>query len=83
MKVHLQCVDQISGNVCLGQSGDVVERFGRIIWHESVHGDLFGINVESVCQTLRQIGEDLVSRVLGMYDEIVVERIAKADLDEG
>jgi hypothetical protein len=80
VKVELQLVNEIGGNVCLGKSGHVAKLLGRIVRHQCLHLDILGINAQTIGDTLGQECEDLADGSRAASDEAVVQSIVETNL---
>ena len=81
MQIECQLINQVTGDVCLGKGGDVAKCLGRVIRHQRVHLDLVATDVERVCDTLRQVFEDLSRGVVSADNEWEVQSIIESHLD--
>lgn len=72
VKVELQLVNEISGNVRLCERGHVAKFLGSIVRHQCVHLDILRVNAQTIGDTLRQECEDLADSGGAASDETVV-----------
>lgn len=80
MEVQLQFVDEVRGNVSLGQSGDIAKLLRSVIRHESVHKNILFRNTQAVGNTSWKVCKYLHSGFGLANDERIVKPEAKADL---
>ena len=57
-------------------------RLGQVDGFESLHLNFRLVNTEIICDTVRKVRKDLSLRDGMIEDELVVERIVEADLDQ-
>ena len=80
VKVELQLVNEIGGNVRLCESGHVAKLFGSIVRHQCVHLDVLRVNAQTIGDTLGQECEDLADRGGAASNETVVQSVVETDL---
>ena len=80
VKVELQLVNEISGDVRLCERGHVAKLLGGVVRHQCVHLDVLRVNAQTVSDTLGQECEDLADRGGAASDETVVQSIVETDL---
>ena len=83
VQVKLELVYQVGRNVGLRKSGHEAELVGGVVWHEGIHLDMLGIDVQTVRDTLGQESEDLADGSRTTCHKAVVQAIVETDLDEG
>ena len=65
-----------------GEGGDVEERLRGIIGAQRLHDNLVDGNVETVGNAFGEESEDLVDGEVVLHDEVVVQAVEEANLDE-
>lgn len=59
MQAHLQLTHQVGRHVSLCEGSHVVERTRGVVGHNCVHDNVISRNSKTICETLRQVLEDL------------------------
>ena len=75
-------VDKVGRNPGKGKSRDIVEVLGCVPGTQGLHSHVFQTNVEAIGNAQGEELEDLLLRLVMCVDELVIERIFEADLNQ-